>query len=78
MWKLVVREGKGRKFATLGSYASLGEAAQVIVETEGDRLATIFFRVYIDPSGHFSDAEALSRFEYQSARRFYLLTRIAH
>ena len=79
MWKLIARGERGSPFAELGSYASLGDAARTILETENDpSLGAIFFRVYVDPVDPPSDAKALSRLEYQSATRFYLLTRDAH
>jgi hypothetical protein len=79
MWKLTARGESGTPFAELGSYASLGDAAQKIFKTENDQsLGGIFFRVFVDPTNPPSDAKALSRLEYQSAKRFYLLTRNAH
>jgi hypothetical protein len=79
MWKLSARGERGSPFAELGSYASLGDAARTILATENDpSLGAIFFRVYVDPVDPPSDAKALSRLEYQSAKRFYLLTRDAH
>ena len=80
MWKLIARRKRGTPFAELGSLASIDEAAQTIIETEDDAGATgaIFFRVYVDPTRTRSDAEVLSRLEYQSATGFYLLQRDAH
>jgi len=70
-----MRGERGSPFTELGSYANLCDAARVILETEDDRLGAIFFRVYVWPSSEPSDAEVLSRLEYQSPKRYYLLTR---
>lgn len=78
MWKLTARGERGTPFSDLGSFASIGEAARTIIETEDEHHGAIFFRVYVDPTCTPSDAEVLSRLEYQSAKRFYLLTRNAH
>ena len=75
MWKLTARGERGTPFAELGSFASIDAAAQTIIKTEDDANGVIFFRVYVDPTRTPSDAEVLSRLEYQSAKRFYLLTR---
>ena len=77
MWKLIARGERGSPFTELGSFASINDAAQTIIKTEGDpSLGAIFFRVYADPLVTKSDdATVLSRLEYQSAKRFYLLTR---
>ena len=74
------RGERGSAFAELGSFASIDAAAQTIIKTEDHAGATgaIFFRVYVDPTRTPSDAEVLSRLEYQSAKRFYLLQRDAH
>jgi len=77
MWKLTARGERGSPFAELGSFASIGDAALRILKIEGDPLGTIFFRVYVDPASTRDDAEVLSRLEYQSAKRFYLLQRDA-
>jgi hypothetical protein len=80
MWKLIARGERETPFAELGSFASIDQAAQTIIKTEDDAGATgaIFFRVYVDPTRTPSDAEVLSRLEYQSTTRFYLLKRDAH
>jgi hypothetical protein len=79
-WKLTARGERGTPFAELGSFASIGDAARTIIKAEDAPGATgaIFFRVYVDPTRTPSDADVLSRLEYQSAQRFYLLTRSAH
>ena len=80
MWKLVMRGARGTPFADLGSYGSLTQAADAIQKTEDDPKG-IFFRVWVDPINPLSpvdDAAALSRLEYQSATRYYLLTRSAN
>jgi hypothetical protein len=78
MWKLTARGERGSAFAELGSFASIDDAAQTIIKAEDDHHGAIFFRVYVDPTRTPSDAEVLSRLEYQSAKRFYLLQRSAH
>ena len=78
MRKLIAREERGSAFAELGSFGSIDEDAQTIIAAEDDTSGAIFFRVYVDPMRSPSDAEVLSRLEYQSAKRFYLLQRGAH
>ena len=55
---------------------SISDAARRVLELEGDPLAALFFRVYVDPPGEKSDAEILCRIEYQSDKGFYLLKRV--
>jgi Pentapeptide repeats (9 copies) len=69
MWKLIARGERGSAFA---------DAAQTIIKTEDHASGAIFFRVYVDPTRTPSDAEVLSRLEYQSAKRLYQLQRDAH
>jgi hypothetical protein len=38
-----------------------------VLEPEDDHLGAIFFRIYVDPLGGKSDAEVLSRPEYQAS-----------
>ena len=79
MWKLSARGARGTPFTDLGSCASLADAAEMILKAEGDpQSGSLFFRVYVDPLTTGDDAEALSRLEYQSPKRFYLLERNAH
>lgn len=78
MWKLTARGERGTPFAELGNFASIDDAARTILATENTPNGAIFFRVYVDPTRPPSDAEVLSRLEYQSPKRFYLLTRSAH
>jgi len=72
-----MRGARGTPFRDLGSFANLADAAHVIAQTEGNPTKSILFRVYVDPLFSPSDAEVLSRLEFQSAKRFYLLTRSA-
>lgn len=67
-----------REWTELGSFESIGQAARRVLELEDNRLGSFFFRVYVDPPGGKSDAEVLSRLEYQSAKAFYLVTHMAH
>jgi hypothetical protein len=61
----------------LGSYANISDAASVILKTENNPQGAISFRVYVDAFNPPSDAQALSRLDYQSGKRYYLLTRTA-
>ena len=74
MGKLSGRDNKIKQWSELGEFQSIGDAAQRVLELEGDRLGALFFRVYVDPPGEKSD-EILGRLEYQSAKGFYLLQR---
>ena len=78
MWKLIARGERGSPFAELGSYASLGDAARTILETRMTHHSQRFSSVCMLPVDPPSDAKPLSRIEYQSAKRFYVLTRDAH
>lgn len=78
MWKLNMRGDRGTPFVALRSYPNISDAARVIREKEGDPFGALFLHVYVDPSPEPSDADILSRLEYQSAKPFYLLTRSAH
>jgi hypothetical protein len=53
----------------------IGPAARRVLELEGDPKAAMFFRVYADPMMGKSDAEILSRLEYDGTNGFYILTR---
>jgi hypothetical protein len=75
MWKLNARDNKIRQWSELGEFQTLNDAAHRILELEGEPLASLFFRVYVDPPFGKSDADILSRLEYQSARGFYVLKR---
>lgn len=75
-------EGSRRKrhtFEEIGAYPTIADAARQILKLEGSSGFALFFRVYVDTfgtltNGDTSDAEFLSRLEYQSPTRFYLLT----
>jgi hypothetical protein len=71
------RDNKIRKWAELGDFQSINDAARHVLKLEGGHpLLALFFRVYVDPAtGAKSDAEILCRLEYQSDKGFYLLTR---
>jgi hypothetical protein len=73
MWQLRMRD-ENRNWTDLASFESIGPAAQRILDIEG-RNAALFFRVYADPLMGKSDAEILSRLEYEGTKGFYLLTR---
>ena len=75
MWKLSGRDNKLKQWSELGEFQNISDAAQRVLELEGDRLGALFFRVYVDPPGAKSDAEILCRLEYQTAKGFYLLQR---
>jgi len=75
MWQLSVR-GENRDWTELGVFAEISAAAHRVLELEGDRTrVAVFFRVYADPLMGKSDAEILSRLEYQGATGFYVLKR---
>jgi hypothetical protein len=80
MWKLEMRGARGTPFTDLGSFASINDAARVITQTEGKPLEAIFFRVYADPLGVLfpTDKDVLSRLDYQTATRYYVLSRSAN
>jgi hypothetical protein len=75
-----MRGARGTPFTELGSFASLNEAARVILENEGDKLGPLFLRVSVAPLtfDDWTDAYILSNLEYQSAKHFYSLTREAN
>jgi hypothetical protein len=74
MWQLRMRD-ENRNWTDLATFEGIGPAAGRILEMEGDRNAALFFRVYADPPMGKSDAEILSRLEYQGAKGFYVLSR---
>jgi len=75
MWQLSVR-GENRGWTELGVFAEISAAAHQVLKREGDLTrAAVFFRVYADPLMGKSDAEILSRLEYQGATGFYVLKR---
>jgi hypothetical protein len=77
MWKLTARGERGTPFNELGDFASINDAAREIIKTEGGSApGGVFFRLWVDPLvAKSNDAAILSRLEYQSGQRFYLLTR---
>jgi|HubBroStandDraft_2_1064218.scaffolds.fasta_scaffold886677_1 hypothetical protein len=79
MWKLEMRGARGTPFTDLGSYASINDAARRVLQTENNPLGAIFFRVYADPAGVLfpTDKDVLSRLDYQSDTRYYVLSRTA-
>jgi hypothetical protein len=77
MWQLKMRD-ENRSWNELGNFDSIGAAALRVVKLESnptEPIASIFFRVYADPLMEKSDADILSRLEYQGAKGFYVLTR---
>ena len=81
MWKLSMRGARGTPFTELGSFASLNDAARVILEKEGqDSTDVLFLRVSVAPMtfDDWTDADILSTLEYQSAKHYYALTRDAN
>jgi hypothetical protein len=80
MWQLMARGARGTPFEEIGAYPTIADAASHILKLEGGSDFALFFRVYVDTFGTLtnddtSDAAFLSRLEYQSPTRFYLLTR---
>jgi hypothetical protein len=77
MWQLSVR-GQNRDWTDLGTFVGSGPAAMRVLELERDPtqpIGSVFFRVYADPLMEKSDAEILSRLEYQGGNGFYVLKR---
>jgi hypothetical protein len=74
MWKLSARD-QNRNWTELGTFDGIGPAARRVLELEGEPLSAMFFRIYADPLMEKSDADILSRLEYQGTKDFYLLTR---
>lgn len=74
MWQLSVR-GQRREWTDLGTFAGIDAASRRVLEHEGDPRSALFFRVYADPLMGKSDAEILSRLEYEGANGLYVLTR---
>jgi hypothetical protein len=78
MWQLKMRD-RNQQWINLGSFTSVGAAALQVMKLErepaGEPMGSMFFRVYADPLMDKSDAEILSRLEYQGAKSFYVLTR---
>jgi hypothetical protein len=74
MWQLSVRD-QNRQWADIGTFGDIAPAARRVLELEGEPRSALFFRVYADPLVEKSDAEILSRLEYQGAKGFYVLRR---
>jgi len=80
MWQLKARGARGTPFEEIGAYPTIADAARQILKLEGGSDFALSFRVHVDTfgtltNGDTSDAEFLSRLEYQSPARFFLLTR---
>ena len=75
-----MRGARGTPFTELGSFASLNDAARVILEKEGNPLGPLFLRLSVSPImfEDWTDADILSTLEYQSAKHYYALTRDAN
>ena len=58
---------------------SFDDAARRVLELEGNpKGGALFFEVYVDPdprTGHTQDADVLSRLDYRTPKRFYILER---
>jgi hypothetical protein len=83
MWKLRGRDNKIKQWTEYGDFHNIADAAERILELEGDPNGALFFRVYVDTNPltavvvtGTADAEILSRLEYQSDKGFYLLERV--
>jgi len=77
MWKLKMRGARGTPFVEAGNYASLAEAADVILKMEND-VGWVFFNVPVGTLTPMSDAEALSCLTYQGKKHYYVVTRSAN
>jgi hypothetical protein len=85
MWKLRGRDNKIKRWSEYGEFQNIADAAERILELEGNPNGALFLRVYVDTNPitavgvtGTADAEILSRLEYQSDKGFYLLERIVH
>ncbi len=81
MWSLKTRGEKIRDWTDLGEVPDLTAAARTILKHENDSGGAVYFRLYVDPVTNMTgetDAEILSRIEYQGNNSFYLLTRQQH
>jgi hypothetical protein len=78
MWHLKMRDTH-KEWIDLGSHECISAAARQVLKLESndptEPIASLFFQVYADPVMEKSDAEILSRLEYQGGRSFYVLTR---
>ena len=74
MWQLSVRD-QNRQWTDIVTFGGIAPAARRVPQLEGEPGAEVFFRVYADPLMEKSDAEILSRLEYQGAKGFYVLRR---
>lgn len=70
-----MRGARGTPFTDQGSYANIVDAAAAIAKMENEPPLWVFLRVPVDLYKEPTDAEVLSHLEYQSATRFYELTR---
>lgn len=72
-----MRGARGTPFTDLGSFASINDAAGAILKAENSPSAGVFFRVYAEPLGELSptDKDVLSRLDYRSETRYYVLSR---
>lgn len=82
MWRLRGRDNTIKRWSEYGEFHNIADAAKRILELEGDPNGALFFRVYVDPNPltaaavtGTTDAEILSRLEYQSEKGFYLVER---
>ena len=74
-----MRGARGTPFEDLGNHARLADAAEAIQKIENNHEG-IFFRVWVDPINPLNpadDAAALSSLDYQTATRYYVLSRDA-
>jgi hypothetical protein len=78
MWTLRMRDNKIRQWVEAGEVPSIEEGARRVLELENDPDISLFFRVYADKTADKSDAQILSRLEYQGSSGFYVLTRRIH
>jgi hypothetical protein len=74
--RIAVRRFGEREWAELGEFQSISDAARRVLELEGDRRGTLFFRVYVEALiEQKSDATILCRLESQTEKGFYVLLR---
>jgi len=75
-----MRGARGTPFVEIGSYASLNEAADVILENEGGSLGPLFLRASVSSTlfPEWTDAYILSNLCYQGRKHYYELSRTAN
>ncbi len=80
MWQLKMAE-RGGQSVTIGSFATVTEAAQKIIELENYPITGVFFEILIETGlGAGSEQEAFGHLEHtgRNSKRCYLVKQIRH